>query len=188
MGTYTNKLSIGIAMLLAGLIIGMVFVYFVNDKSVKPLVKGAMTMRSPDFVYGGMIPEKFSCIGDNMNPTLYIENVPSETKSLALVVYDASTPGKKFLHWMLLNVPPNVKEIPENSVPRGSVIGLNDYGKSQYDGPCPPAGNNHKYIFRIYALDMDLGIRNSLNLEAMEKNVRKSQIDYADYEGYFSRH
>jgi Raf kinase inhibitor-like YbhB/YbcL family protein len=39
------------------------------------------------------------------------------------------------------------------------VQGTNSFNKIGYDGPCPPAGHPHRYIFTLYALDQSLEIQ-----------------------------
>ena len=43
-----------------------------------------MKLSSPDFNEGGNIPERFTCDGKDVSPTLKIDGVPKEAKSLVL--------------------------------------------------------------------------------------------------------
>jgi Raf kinase inhibitor-like YbhB/YbcL family protein len=97
-----------------------------------------LKLSSPAFENGGRIPKKHTCDGENVNPSLKIENVPPNTKSLALVFDDIDAPRGSYVHWILWNLAPDVEEIKENSVPEGVVQGLNDFKKRNYGGPCPP--------------------------------------------------
>ena len=98
----------------------------------------AFRISSPAFENGGEIPKKYTCDRANVNPPLKIESVPSKTKSLALVFDDVDAPGGSYVHWILSNIDPTIKEIQENSVPEGAVQGMNDFKKRNYGGPCPP--------------------------------------------------
>jgi len=107
---------------------------------------------SPVFENNGFIPKKYTCDGVDINPQLLIANVPSETKSLALIVDDPDAPAGTWVHWVVWNISPQTHEIKENSVPNGANQGLNDFRKRSYGGPCPPSGT-HRYFFKLYALD-----------------------------------
>jgi Raf kinase inhibitor-like YbhB/YbcL family protein len=86
-----------------------------------------------------------------------IENCPQETKSIALISDDPDASTGMWVHWVVWNIDPNVKEIKEDTVPTGAVEGMNDFGRHSYGGPCPPSGT-HRYFFKIYALDTMLDI------------------------------
>jgi Raf kinase inhibitor-like YbhB/YbcL family protein len=131
-----------------------------------------LKVSSPAFENGGEIPKKYTCDGANVNPPLKIENVPSNTKSLALVFDDIDAPRGTYVHWILWNIDPSVKEIKENSVPERVVQEVNDFKKPNYGGPCPPR-RAHKYVFKIYALDTLLNLNPNLTKKDLEK-VRRS--------------
>lgn len=93
----------------------------------------------------------------NVSPLLYIEGLREDVKSLVIICEDPDAPMGVFTHWIAWNVEP-ASEIPEN-VPKTKFVddpkmvqGRNDFGKLVYNGPCPPSGE-HRYYFRIYALD-----------------------------------
>jgi len=117
---------------------------------MKPLI----TLTCSAFKEGETIPEKYTCIGQNLNPPLNIENIPKNTKGLSLIFEDPDAPNGVFTHWLVWNIPVSTKSISENAKPR--TEGLNSNGKIGYMGPCPPSGKPHRYIFRIYALDIEL--------------------------------
>jgi len=113
-----------------------------------------MKITSSAFQEGANIPSKFTCDGADTSPPLQIADIPSEAKSLALIVDDPDAPGGLFTHWMVWNIPPQTSAVGEGSAPKG-VRGTNDFGKSGYGGPCPPSGT-HRYYFKIFALDREL--------------------------------
>jgi Raf kinase inhibitor-like YbhB/YbcL family protein len=129
-----------------------------------------LKISSPAFENGGEIPKKYTRDGANINPPLRIENVPSNTKSLALFFGDIDAPGRTYVHWILWNIDPNVMEIKKDSVPEATVQGMNDLKKRYYGGPCPPR-RAHKYVFKIYALDTLL----NLNPNSTQKNLEKAR-------------
>ena len=60
-------------------------------------------------------------------------------------------------HWIVFNIPPETKEIPEGQNPKG-ISGRNTGGKNLYGGPCPP-DREHRYLFKLYALDSELKLQ-----------------------------
>jgi Raf kinase inhibitor-like YbhB/YbcL family protein len=125
-----------------------------------------LPVKSPAFENNKLIPAKYTCDGENVNPPLSIEGVPGETKSLVLIVDDPDAPMGTFDHWVVWNIPPASK-IGENTVP--GTEGMSSYRKHSYGGPCPPSGT-HRYFFKVYALDTKL----DLNPDSKKKDVEKA--------------
>ena len=119
-----------------------------------------MKMWSPAFKEGGIIPSRYTCEGKNINPPLQIKDVPPLAKSLVLIIDDPDVPKKLypigvFDHWVVYNISPHQNSIQENSIP--GVEGVNSSGNRGYTGPCPP-DREHRYFFKIYALDVILDL------------------------------
>jgi Raf kinase inhibitor-like YbhB/YbcL family protein len=123
-----------------------------------------LRVRSVAFNQGGLIPPKYTCEGENINPPLEISDLPANTRSLALIVDDPDARNKSFAHWVAWNIPPN-KGIAENSRP--GISGKNSFGNVGYGGPCPPSGS-HRYFFKVFALDTDLDIQAGSDKETLE--------------------
>lgn len=122
-----------------------------------------MHITSPAFTEGGDIPSKYTCDGDDSAPVLHWDGVPSGTHSLALIVDDPDAPGNIWVHWVVYNLPPTANGLPGGTkggaIPSGAQVGVNDWHRADWGGPCPPSGR-HRYVFRLYALDTllpDLG-------------------------------
>ena len=105
-----------------------------------------MIIKSPIFLNNATIPSKYTCDGDNINPPFEIKNIPKGTKSLVLIVDDPDAAGGTWTHWTLWNIDPGTSEIQENSIPSGASAGKTSYGRSKYDGPCPPSGTHHYFL------------------------------------------
>jgi Raf kinase inhibitor-like YbhB/YbcL family protein len=162
-------------------------VFLFSDAMGQSITKiGELKISSPAFENGGEIPKKYTCDGANVNPPLKVENVPPNTKSLALVFDDIDAPRGTYVHWILWNIDPGVKELKENSVPERAVQGVNDFEKRHYGGPCPP-GRAHKYIFRIYALDTLLNLNPNGTKKDLEKVMEGHMISRAQLTGLFKR-
>ena len=97
-----------------------------------------LSIASPAFPHNGMIPSKYTCDGADVSPPLTIGGIPEGTRSLALIVDDPDAPMGTWVHWLVWNIGADTKEIPENSVPPGALLGMNDFRKQGYGGPCPP--------------------------------------------------
>ena len=126
-----------------------------------------MTLKAPAFKPDGQIPSKYTCEGDNISPPLAWDGVPEGTKSLVLIIDDPDAPDPKapqivWVHWVVYNIPPDMKGLPENAskagLPQGTELGQNDFKKTGYGGPCPPIGR-HRYFHKLYALDITLDLR-----------------------------
>jgi Raf kinase inhibitor-like YbhB/YbcL family protein len=147
---------------------------------------GGLKISSPAFENGGKMPKEYTCDGKNINPPLKIENAPSNAKSLALVFDDIDAPRGTYVHWIVWNIDPGLKEIRENFVPEGVVQGMNDFKKRNYGGPCPP-GRAHKYIFRIYALDTLLNLNPNGTKKDLEKAMEGHILSRAQVTGLYKR-
>jgi Raf kinase inhibitor-like YbhB/YbcL family protein len=146
----------------------------------------AMKLSSPDFSDGGNIPERFTCEGKDVSPTLTIDGVPKEAKSLLLIVDDPDAPAGNFTHWLMWNIVPTLTEIVGNKPPPHAVQGVNDFGKSKYSGPCPPPGI-HRYYFRLYALDTTVALPPKSKRKVVESAINGHVIAQATLMGRYAR-
>ena len=146
-----------------------------------------LKITSPSFSHNGHIPAKFTCDGEDVNPPLVIENVPAGAKSLALIVDDPDAPRGTWVHWVVWNIAPNTRNIPEASVPSGAHQGMNDFRQRDYGGPCPPSGT-HRYFFKIYALDTTLNLNDTTTKVQLEKAMTGHILNQAEHIGLYQRH
>ena len=147
--------------------------------------KEAMTMRltSPEFENNSLIPVKFTCEGEDINPTLDISDIPAGTQELALIVDDPDAPMGTWVHWVVYNIPV-VSQIKENSSP--GRAGVNNLGRQDYHGPCPPSGT-HRYFFKIYSLDKKLELPEGVSKVKLEKAMHGHILDKAELIGLYKR-
>jgi phosphatidylethanolamine-binding protein (PEBP) family uncharacterized protein len=138
------------------------------------------------YAFGKPDPRTHVALSENRNPPLAWDEVPDHTKSFALIVHDYDVPSRPddvnqegrvvpadlprvdFFHWVLFDLPGDLRSIADGSFARGItphgkhgpmiahspidgvLQGLNDYtdwfaGDDAmvgdyygYDGPCPP--------------------------------------------------
>lgn len=141
-----------------------------------------MKIESTAFKDGEKIPEKYTCDGSDEMPPLKISDVPSKTRTLALICHDPDAPMGRWEHGLFWNIPPATKEITK---PLGTA-GKNSWGRNDYGGPCPPSGT-HRYFFTIYALDMKLDLPEGSTREELEEAMNGHIIEHAQIVGLYKR-
>lgn len=160
---------------------------FVGDFEMAETLKtSTLRLTSTAFAHEGMIPEKYTCDGQNINPHLCISGVPENTKSLALLMDDPDAPQGTFTHWILWGIDPDIQEIAEYSIPPKSNQGTNSFGDLGYDGPCPPGGT-HRYQFHLYALDTKIGLHTGANRQDFEQAIEGHILSQTTLIGKYSR-
>jgi Raf kinase inhibitor-like YbhB/YbcL family protein len=127
--------------------------------------KLTLKLSSPVFQHMGSIPARYTCEGENISPPLQIDDLPYETRSLALIVEDPDAPGGTFDHWIMWNIPA-VNRIEENTAPGKER--KNSKQEKSFTAPCPPTGTHH-YHFRIFALDTELELPDNTHKKDLVK-------------------
>jgi Raf kinase inhibitor-like YbhB/YbcL family protein len=151
--------------------------------SAEPKGGADMKLASPDFKNNAFIPKKFSGEGQDINPTLIVENIPDGTQSLVLIVDDPDAPVGLWTHWVVYDMPV-ITTITEDTIP--GKQGLNTAGNLDYHGPMPPSGT-HRYFFKIFALDKRPGLPEGARREAVEKTMEGHVLDKAELIGLYKR-
>jgi Raf kinase inhibitor-like YbhB/YbcL family protein len=137
-------------------------------------------LTSSAFKDGETIPKDFTADGKNVSPALEWTNLPKGTASLALICDDPDAPKGTWVHWVMYDMPADLKGLEENvpaeaTLPNGSRQGKNSFDKTGYRGPAPPEGKAHRYYFKLYALDTKPDVPADATkdqlLKAMEKHV-----------------
>jgi Raf kinase inhibitor-like YbhB/YbcL family protein len=122
---------------------------------------GAFSIRAASLVPGSVLPDVYTCKGASESPEVSWDGVPAGTKSLALILDDPDAPGGRFTHWLVFNIPPDSRGLPRAQpnvkvLANGAQQGEHSGGSRGYYPPCPPIGSSHRYVFRLYAVDMDI--------------------------------
>ncbi|MBI3032174.1 YbhB/YbcL family Raf kinase inhibitor-like protein [Candidatus Woesearchaeota archaeon] len=147
-----------------------------------------LTITSSTFKHNGKIPSKYTCDGENVNPPLKIEGIPSETKSLVLIMDDPDAikpAGKVWDHWIVFNIPPKVTEIHEHEEPEGRH-GKGTGGNLNYKGPCPPDAE-HRYFFKVYALNSMIELPEGSAKAEIEKAMNNHILAKGELIGVYER-
>lgn len=165
-----------------------------NELAQLSTLRKTLTLSSSSFPPNGDLPVSCSCKGKELSPALLWENPDSGVQSYVVLVtdYDVPTPDYPLYnlsHWVVYNLPPSVRSLPEGVMPEqlrmlGGRVGKNGTGGMKFIGPCPPIGR-HAYVFRVYALDQVLSFTDLPGkqdvLEAMDGHV----LGYGELTGYF---
>ena len=125
-----------------------------------------------------------------MSPVLAWTAPPPGTQTLAIIVDDPDAPAGTFAHWVVFNLPTDLREIPEERPGSvsifGGIHGINDYGLLGYRGPCPPSGPAHTYRFTLYAVDISLELDAASTrqqvLAALEGHILEQSLVTGTYE------
>lgn len=154
-----------------------------------------LTITSPSFQHNGVIPVRHTCDGLNVSPALAWSGVPSDAKSLALIVDDPDAPDPAaprmtWVHWLLYNISPRADGLPEGvpaeNLPAGTLQGLNDWQHQGYGGPCPPKGV-HRYFHKLFVLDAVLPDLKHPTKAMLEKAMQGHIIARAELVGRYRR-
>lgn len=148
-----------------------------------------MRIESQGFKDGEVMPSKYTCDGNNINPELSFFDIPEGAVSLALIVDDPdSVGGKTFLHWAVWNISPKRTKINEGMSPDEAIEGKNDFGRVGYGGPCPSNGVNHHYHFKLFALRGVLTVGNDISrIELENEIISKGLLAKAELIGIYKR-
>ncbi|MCP4659212.1 MAG: YbhB/YbcL family Raf kinase inhibitor-like protein [bacterium] len=149
-----------------------------------------MKLSSPAFEHGERIPSRFTCDGANHAPPLQISDVPPGAKSLVLIMDDPDVPtvlrsDGMWDHWVVFNIPVGTTEIREGEEPDG-VHGKGTGGNLAYFGPCPP-DREHRYFFKVYALDAELDLPEGATKQEVENALENHLLAKAELMGRYQR-
>lgn len=152
----------------------------------------ALEMKSSAFRPNETIPVKHTCSGEDVSPPLSWQDVPQGTVSLALICDDPDAPGGSWVHWVIYNIPADSTDMPEGVAQEERIgewiyQGVNDFNRIGYNGPCPPRGRPHRYIFTIYALDTTLDFRGKVNKESLLRAMKGHVLGQGSLIGKFGR-
>lgn len=179
-------------------------VYLLRPKDVQnnPAIISTMltmsetfSLTSSAFENNGIIPAKYTCDGDRtINPPLTFSGVPDGTKSLVLIMDDPDVPkvlrtDGVFDHWVVFNIPADVKGIAEGG-PVPGIVGSNGTGANAYTGPCPPPQyepSEHRYVFKLYALSAPLALASGATKKEVLDALVSVKLAEAELTGRYSR-
>lgn len=151
-----------------------------------------MQITSDAFQPNQRIPDEYAREGEDKSPPLTWSDLPKETKALSLLVEDPDAPNGSFTHWLLWNIPVTRERLDEDVQHRGWFAdearqGDNDFDERGWSGPRPPKGEEHRYVFHLYALDEPLDLEDGATREELERAMKGHVLDEATLIGKYSR-
>ena len=144
-------------------------------------------LTSPAFENKSTMPGEFARKRGNQSPPLQWVGLPEGTQSLALICDDPDAPGRRWVHWVIYNIPADLNGL-EQGLPTDEVIegvgtqGENSWKEIGWDGPQPPNGT-HRYYFKLYALDAVLNLEPGLTKSELLDAIDDHVIDYVKLMG-----
>lgn len=152
-----------------------------------------MTISSSAFADNGSIPKQYTCEGQDISPPLTWNGVPAGALSLVLIVDDPDAPDPAaprmtWVHWLLYNLPASCTGLAEAvpALPPGTLVGLNDWKRAAYGGPCPPIGR-HRYFHKLYALDVLLPDLKTPTKNVLEQAMKGHIIAETQFVGTYQK-
>jgi Raf kinase inhibitor-like YbhB/YbcL family protein len=189
---WIGRVAIGVA-LLAVLLLGIFWAYVRHRHAdiAEGQAPAPLTISSSSFANGERIPQRFTCDGAGLSPDIQFPQPPAGTKSFLIVMDDQDAP-LGFVHWLLYNVPVSTRDIVEGAasraeLPQGAAEGMNSLSKIGYFGPCPPGNKPHHYVFRLYALDVDLNLPSGQTKKQLAAAVKKHVLAEGQMTGSYVR-
>jgi Raf kinase inhibitor-like YbhB/YbcL family protein len=155
-----------------------------------------MQLTTSAFQDGGKIPRPYvmpGAGGQNVSVPLNWSKVPAGTQSFGLAMVDPHPIARNWVHWLVINLPPDVTSLPEGAsaheMPPGAVELKNSFGSPGYGGPQPPPGSgDHPYVFTLYALSVPrIDLAPGAGLSAFQQALAAKTLATATLTGYFGR-
>jgi len=154
-------------------------------------IQRSITVETLSFSSGAKLPKRFSCDGAGLSPEIHWPSPPTGTRSLAIVMDDPDSPFG-FVHWLVYDIPVEAHGISEGAssqagLPPGAVEGINSSGTPGYTGPCPPGAKPHHYVFRLYALDLPIGLPSGKNKGQLAAAVKDHVLAEGEITALYGR-
>jgi Raf kinase inhibitor-like YbhB/YbcL family protein len=146
------------------------------------------TIKEGSFLENEQILNGFGCTGENISPDLQWSDAPTGTKSYALIMHDPDAPiDGGWYHWTVINIPVTKTSFEKGEKIPDVMLGQTSFSKPGYGGACPPIGHGqHRYIFMVYALDVE-EIPRELSSQEIEKHIAPHILAKASITTYYER-
>lgn len=158
--------------------------------------KGGLRMdfqiKSKAFEDKAPIPSKYTGDGPDVSPPLVWTNAPEGTKVFVLICDDPDAPVGTWVHWVLYDIPVDIRALDE-AMPKDEQVlgsakqGRNDFRRIGYDGPSPPRGKPHRYLFKLYAMDKETGLKPGATKDQVLKAIKGHVLAQTELTGTYQR-
>jgi len=154
------------------------------------------SLESESFTAGGQLPARLArrqvAGGENISPELHWQNPPAGTRGYALLCIDLHPVARRWIHWLVVNIPTDCESLPEGAsgklMPAGCHELGNSFGDAGWGGPQPPPGSGrHRYRFTLFALKcarLPAGIDSE---QELRQAIQGKIAGQADLSGWFDR-
>ena len=164
------------------------------DRAYHATLSKTVILHSISFSAGGDIPASYTCKGEGVSPEISWEGAPDGARSYVLIATDWDGPSPRFrlgsfTHWILYNIPHGVHQI-KSAVTTVELtqekidVGNNSSDAAAYKPPCPPLGK-HRYLFRLYVLDVAQIHPSSGDRDAVMEAMRDHVLAFGEIVGLF---
>lgn len=182
-----KKFNLVLILIIVILILGFVFKQKnIDQKEDFGKIKEGNMKLTTAFANNENIPSKYTCDGEDAAPELTISEVPSDAKSLVLIVDDPDAPMGTWVHWLVYDIPVSTTKIDAKNLPKEAKQGMTDFGRVGWGGPCPPSGT-HRYFFKIYAIDKVLDLPVGATKSQLEHAIKEHIIEKTELIGLYKR-
>lgn len=149
-------------------------------------------LTSTAFADGQPIPRRHTGEGEDLSPPLAWTGAPAGTRAFALIADDPDAPSGDWVHWVLYDIPPETAGLDEGIPAAPRVLGTarhgsTDNGTPGYGGPMPPRGRPHRYFFKLYALDREIGQPPGLTKRQLLRAMQGHVLAEAQLMGTYQR-
>jgi len=149
-------------------------------------------LTSTAFQHNARIPKTYTADGPDASPPLQWSDPPDGTESFALICDDPDAPVGTWIHWVVYDIGADVRRLPENVRPQrqlqsGVKQGTNDFRRIGYGGPAPPRGPEHRYFFKLYALDIETRLKPGATKKELLNAMDGHVLAEAELVGLYSR-
>jgi Raf kinase inhibitor-like YbhB/YbcL family protein len=159
-----------------------------EDSTTSTTLSVEFAVTSPAFAEGAPIPPVHTCDGEDLSPQLDLVGLPATTETLAIIVTDPDAPVGTWDHWVEFDIPVTGDTFTlSEGTPSLGVQGVNSWNLEGYMGPCPPTGEEHRYVFTVYAMAGHLGLPSGVGAEAVLEAVEPRALGSAQLTGLYAR-
>lgn len=156
----------------------------VGEEETGPVTQLQVT--SSAFSQGEAIPLEYTCDGEDVSPPLAWSGAPDGVASYSLIMDDPDAPAGTWVHWVLFDISPQTTQLAEDLPATIGVQGNSSWDRTGYGGPCPPSGE-HRYFFKLYALDTTLGLEAGATKEEVLEAMAGHVVAQGELMGTYSR-
>jgi Raf kinase inhibitor-like YbhB/YbcL family protein len=158
------------------------------------MTANSFVLRSTAFAEGEPIPVIHTAQGLDLSPPLHWQGEPEQTRSYALVLDDPDAPMGTWIHWLLYDIPASLHALPAglerspelaNGARQGACWGVDVFERIGYQGPQPPAGQTHRFRFRLHALDTHLSLPAGSTVMQLQQKLEGHLLATAQLSGTY---